>query len=87
MNALTQAQNDNHVPSLARTKLEEIVARGRLQAATVIGRIMAERPTDHIVPARALGFHVDADTGVVHAASPRRRCQSLLLASHRPDFG
>jgi hypothetical protein len=70
MNALTHAQNDNHGPSLARIKLEELVARGRLQAATVIGRIMAERPNDYLIPARALGFHVDADTGVVYAAVP-----------------
>ena len=70
MNALTGAQNDKHVPSLARMKLEELVARGRLQAGTVIARIMAERPNDYLVPARILGFHVDHDTGVVRASVP-----------------
>jgi len=69
MNTITQAQTDKHIPSLARAKLEELVARGRLQAGAVIARIMADRPTDRLVSARTIGFRVD-DTGTVHVSVP-----------------
>ena len=68
MNALVPVHNDNHRTSLARVKLEELVARGRLQAGSVIKRILADKPTDHLIPARSIGFRVD-DATAVHAVT------------------
>ena len=94
MNALVPVHNDNHRPSLARMKLEELVARGRLQAGAVIRRILADKPTDHLIPARSIGFRVD-DATAVHAVTfgwdeplhPHALRQVVAKVGLPPSFG
>lgn len=54
--------------SVARERLESIVANGIARSGNVIQQILSQQPVDAIVPAKALTFQV-ADDGVVSMAA------------------
>jgi len=61
------------VQSIAKLKLEQIVANGMANAGPVIQRVLSEAPTDRIVRGAHMGF----------AVSLREQPRSLLGAQRR----